>query len=734
MNQFEGLMLLAGLSLGLVLAGYWLGSFLEAADPAIRLAFAPLAGLGCMLLGVSAVNFFMPLSTGWSLLCLAPIVVTLALPRSRKLLAQDLGWLRRERGAAGLAVLGAAFLAVILWPMLSDGQCVYYDGTSNHDSFFWISGAEHLKRHTYMVAAAPNATQPLTNGVFAFTGWRPIWGRMGAEGMLALVSSLSWTSPLKVYLYGTACLFLPWAAALFLAVRTFYAERLPWVTRAALLVIQPVFVFYYSNANLPNLLGALMGAAAVVATAQILQPAGGSARAAIAWWGLLVLSLHGLACTYPEMVPFVLLPCGLLWLRRWFLRNAGAARPCAGVAAAVVASAGLNPATTIRALYGFHASYLAGRANQNWSNIFEAVRPADFFPAFTTLSVTATVEIEAWLGMLLTAVLVAALALAWWRARDRFGAVAAFAGSIALAAYTAATGFNYGWQKTAQFAGVFLAAAVPVAIFDALGSAGGASVLRRTLARAGLVLAGGFLGFALVMNCRELFKTSQRKVISQDWFRLREQSQTTLHDAPVLVDSATFRMGFFYSMWSAYFLPESRLYFGVRGDEGGGYLRSGIIREGAQPIPPPRAILAGRAWADAFDADSPRLLVGREYAVLERSNRVLALQGVHPLYGLPEYSSNRMEMEIVPHSPASLSFDLNPRERADRVPGTWRIERKADGVGDFSAAVSGPPPWRIKIPLVAGRSNRVTAAFSPGIKGTEPYPFILGGLRVENQP
>jgi hypothetical protein len=735
MNQFEGLLLLLGLSAGLLLAGYWLAARLETAAPSTRLAVAPLAGLGCLLFAVSVVNFFVPLAGAGALLCLAPIGVTLSWPSSRKRLWRDLAAVASAPGVWWLAALGTIFLIFLLWPMLSDGQCVFYDGTSNHDSFFWISGAEHLKRHSYMTPPLVSATQPLTNTAAAFTTLVPAWGRMGAEGLLALASSVSWTSPLKLYLYATACLFLPWLSAVFLSAKAFYSGRLSFGTKAVLVSLQPIFIFYYSNANLPNLLGALTGAAAVLATQQIFVAAAGPSREFRAWWVLLVLSLHGLECSYPEMVPFVLLPCGLLWLRPWFARRSPPPwRACGWVAGALPAAVLLNPVTTMRAVHGFASSFEAARANQGWANLLEPVDLAGFVPALTTLSISAARHLGSGLGGLVTLVLVAALGLAWWRARDRFGVLAAFAGSIVLAAYTLATGFSYGWQKTVQFAGVFFAAAFPAAAFDAQVSAGRAPGIRRWLARASLALTVGFLVFAVLMSCRDIAKWSSRKVISQDWFLLRDKSRGELRDAPVLVEAGTFQMSFFYSMWSAYFLPESRLYFGARGDENGGYLRGNIVQEGVQRIPEPQAVLVGRPWAGSFDANSPRLVAGREFALLEKSNRVLAMKGVYPLYGLPDFTSTLIDLDILPHSASSLSFKLTPRGRADWPAGTWEVSRQVAEAGPFSAEVSGPPPWRIKVPLVSGQRNRVTVTLTTVSKSAEPYPFILGDLRVENQP
>ncbi len=86
------------------------------------------------------------------------------------------------------------------------------------------------------------------------------------ETLLALFSGLAGTTPLHICLYFAAALFLPWLAAVYLAVTTFFRTELSRGSLAALVLLQPIFVFFYANSNLPNLLGAILGAMTVIAT------------------------------------------------------------------------------------------------------------------------------------------------------------------------------------------------------------------------------------------------------------------------------------------------------------------------------------------------------------------------------------------------------------------------------------------------------------------------------------
>jgi hypothetical protein len=734
MNQIEGLLILIALPTGLLLTGYWLAALLERENPLERLAFALPCGLGLLLAAVAAINFFHPLAGAWAYACLSPALLTLIFPRGRTGLGRDL--LAVWRAAPRPVLLAAVFFFVLLlWPVLLTPASLFYDGTSNHDSFFWIAGAEHLKRHTYMELPVISATQPLTNQASALIGWQPAWGRMGTEGLLALASSAAGVSPLKLYLYATASLAVVWFAMVYLALRTFVTEKPAVVTGAVLVSLQPIFVFFYGNANLPNLLGALTGAATIIAVERAMRAEVGASVEFTAWAALAALSLHGLLCSYPEMGPFVLLPCGLLWLRPWFTRGRrGFWRTGCLTAIVLLAGLALNPATTIRAVYGFLASFSIARADTNWANLFNPLDAAEFFPALVTLSVSGAKELDWWFGGALSALILGVFGLVVWRSRDRYGLFAGLAGSLALAGYTLVTHFAYGWQKTVQFSGIFFALAFPAAAIDVLWGLRRGPVRTPRLATAALGGLGIFLAYATVMNCRDIYKWSDRKVISADWFALRDVSRASLHEAPVLVEAATFRMAFFHGMWAAYFLSDSQIYYGARGEESGGYLRSGVVNEQNQEIPSPAAVLVGHDWADAFDANSPRLYTGREFALLQKGNRVFKLAGVFPLNGVPDHVSGAATMEILPHSTSNLLLELAPRTKAGWPAGAWRVTRRTEGAEDFSATVTGASPWRLVIPLVAGRRNEVTLTLA-GISGPPGnVSFLIRSLRIEDSP
>src|ERR1019366_2931522 len=99
MNQIEGILLLTGIPLVLLLAGYWLAAAFARNDVPTRLSVALLTGITSLLLAVSIVNFFLPLSglAAWG--CLAPLFGSLCWRKSRALFLQDLRALWGSRSA-----------------------------------------------------------------------------------------------------------------------------------------------------------------------------------------------------------------------------------------------------------------------------------------------------------------------------------------------------------------------------------------------------------------------------------------------------------------------------------------------------------------------------------------------------------------------------------------------------------------------------------------------------------
>lgn len=732
MNPLAGLVFICAVATLILLSGYWLNALELVASGAERLALAALAGLAALLLLVAVVNFFLPLSGLGMGLCLLPAAVTLGWPRARRQLWADLRGTLCSRAGGLVLALAAGFLAALLGPALTDWQALFYDGTTNHDSYIWITAGEFLQHHTYMDQLARSDTQPWMNLAEDNLGWDPRRGQLGAETLLALFSSLVATTPLHTILYLGAALFLPWCAGVYLTVTTFFRTQISPPALAGLVLLQPIFVFYYANSNLPNLFGTIMGATVVIATERALRAE--TRRHVLGWSGLLGLGFHGLLAVYPEMVPFTLLPAGLLWLRPWFARRWEVVRANGGlVAAAFAAGTVIHPAVTWRAWRGFTYSFRTARTEDIFGNLFEPLNAAEFVPGFATLSIPAALSLGWVLGLGLTLMLAAAAAAGWWRARDRVGALFMLAGTALLMAYTLVTGFKYGWQKSIQFGGIFVAASLTAPLFDALLEEWRRTDWRRRAAAACLAGIVVFFAVGTARNFGQIYEWRRQKILSRDWFELRGLSESVLREQPVLVEAASFRMPFFHSMWSAYFLNSSRIYYARRGGEGGGYLRLGMRDESAVPGGRPAAVLVGRRWAECFDANSPRQLAGREYVLLRAANRVTNLTGVYPTNGYPDHASRHFSIELTPHSASRLRLVLAPYKTQLWPQATWRIVNRS-AAGETARELAGPPPWHLDVALAAGVPQTVECEVVGPADTSQPWPFAVRSVTIESMP
>ncbi len=595
------LLLLAALPLALLLNGYALAARLHSFTPATRLAVALLAGLFVLSFSLSIANFFLPLSAFVSALCFWPAAAPLFHHPTRAQLQHDIAHTLRSRKSLFALALAVLSLAALVSPELSRPGLVFYDASANHDAYFWISGAKRLQAHTYMEIAAVDPAHPWANITAAFSGWQPQWGRVAAENLLAAVASLTVRDPVEIYLAATAALLPAWIAAAFLVVTTFWLHRLGWLATAALVLFQPLFLFSRNNGNLPNLFGALAGAATVVAFSRTLARSPDRP----AWLAFLVLAIHALFHSYPELLPFIAIPCVLLFLRH--LRE-----PHASFTPLLIALAlgfFLNPATSVRAFHGLLHSITVARIDIDWIDIFAQLHAFQYAPALATLSIPAALFLGPTWCLLASLLLLAALVIAVRHAHDRFAAAASLSGGALLLVYTLLADFSYGWQKSAQFSALFLAAVLPVAVSPRFTSAAITALFRASLL--------AFFACAVVFHALEQHKWSQRKALTHDWLALRDSQSSTRLEA-VRVEPATFPYPFFYSMWAAYFLPDTPIVFGAH-QHPAGYLRKTILRADAPDAPPASALLVGRPHLPASSPNVP-LFEAADFSLIKSAN------------------------------------------------------------------------------------------------------------------
>jgi hypothetical protein len=408
------------------------------------------------------------------------------------------------------------------------------------------------------------------------------------------------------------------------------------------------------------------------------------------------------------------------------------------VAGAILAGFAINWVTTVRAVHGFLTSFAAARADSQWGNLFGPLIGPEFLPTLTTLIVSASTFLDVGLGVPLSLFIVILLVLVLRRARDPLGLGMALAGSVALLAYTAGTGFVYGWQKTVQFGGIIIGALFPAGGLLVLQQLwrDAAPGLRRQAVVAAMVVLALYYGYATYKGAHDTYSWARSKDIQREVFDLRDSRVKELNGGRVLVIAESFRMAFFDGMWAAYCLPHADLIYSARGHEAGGYLRASVLTYSPGDQPPPDAIYVSRAWADSIDANSDRLIDGKTFAVLRETNHVLGLEGFYPENGVPNGVFPHATLTLRPHADSWLHLTLVPQSGISLPSAVVLVvcRRAASDQPVFQTRLEGAPPWRLTVPLQAATANRIEIDVAVATPANGKPPLHVGPLRITNQP
>lgn len=740
MNALTALAYAGATAAALFVSGYAVVGWFPASARSTRLLAAPMAGLALVLWNVSVINAFVPLRAGAAWLSLWPVAVVLLTGRVRALGLGDVRAAAADRRVRAVAAGTLVLVALLLWPLVSFPDLVFFDGTSNHDNFFWVLGAEYLRSHVYLQPGDMSSLPTVFQTVPAFLGPAPAWGRMGAEGLTAAFSAVLGTSPIRWYVGGTVALVIPWLAAVLALVRSIgWLPRSPWVLGAGC-ALQPLCFFFLANGNLPNLLGAIGGGALLWAVH--LASAGDRSERRLGF-GLIALSVHGILVSYPEIMPFAALPAGLLVL--W--RAAGAGGAAGGTLIARLAAAGalgllLNGWTVLRAWRGFASAFAAARADEGWPNLFADLSPASWLPALLTLATDPMEQFGPSGGAVTSIVLVAMSAFALRRASQRPLALVSLTGCATLVAYTLATDFSYGWQKAAQFAAVPLAAWYPFGV--AAPWARPTETHRRILAGAAVVALWVPAGWGVYDLAAKARTIAADKGVTSTMLALRDAPPGG-PQTPLLVEGRTFRMPYFQSMWAVYVLAGNRLEFPAAASQDGGYLADSVTRRPADAAAPVVAGYFGREWADAFSTGLPRWSEDRLHAVLPRWNNVEIGTGFLPshaaqgLKGVPRLAGRRFELVIQPLQDAIFTLRLRAMGPG-REAWAGEIVREGDAVHPSSTVRTSADArgvMEFQLPVPAGAAHRIRGVFrqvGDAARTDSDYPFAVERIRVYASP
>lgn len=698
-----------------------------------RLLLAPVSGLALQLWSVSVINLAWPLTQTASLLVLWPVVLVFVVPKLRRTLIDDLAAAASNARARAAAAGMVAIALALVVPLMAYPDLVFFDGTSNHDNFFWVVGAEYLQSSLYSIHHHSPELPRWLGVVPVILGLEPAWGRIGAEAWGAAMSGVVGTLPIRWYTGGVAALVLTWVTTtLALARATGWLPRTVLGTMAGC-ALQPLLVFFIFNGNLPNLLGTLCGGGLLVAARFAVGADESLRRLGII---LIPLLLHATLVSYPEVAPFVGLPAALVVVGAWIRPRIPypRSRMIGHITAAVLGGLLINPISTWRAFHGFLASFAFARADGGWPNIFSVLSPLSYFPASLTLATNLLDDWSPIWGAVWTLLLLASVALAWRCARDRWLAVASISGFLALVIYTLATDFSYGWQKASQFSGLALAALFPFGVMSGWMNA----PIRLRLVKLAGAAACCFLAFrAAHSHVQFAIRVAAEKGITATMLDVRESALGRTPD-PVLVIGDTFRAPYFQSMWAMYLFSNGEILCPEGAAHDGGYLTDHVGRYDPTHPPPNAGHYIGREWADAFCTDLERTAQDRVYALLPTINHVRLLQGFDPrhdlggLKGVPKLAGRALKLAVRPVHDGVLELTLRPFDRDQRWSGTLMTRAAAE---TRSSAILADPDGRlvIRAELMAGIETLVEVDLStdtPAGRLHGEYPFAVEQIRL----
>ncbi|HYP16766.1 MAG TPA: hypothetical protein VEQ65_06100, partial [Opitutus sp.] len=165
----------------------------------------------------------------------------------------------------------------------------------------------------------------------------------------------------------------------------------------------------------------------------------------------------------------------------------------------------------------------------------------------------------------------------------------------------------------------------------------------------------------------------------------------------------------------------------------GGYLADTVRRESPADGAAPHAVLVSRAWAETFDANSPRAFSGRDVVLLEKANRVWRLDGFDPTEGIPQKLSRTASIELTPHSSSELQLTLAAADSNAAGSVRWQITRRLGHVRPQVFEVSGRGPWTIAVPLVGGQTQRLEFTATAD-SSAAPEHYTVSALRIVGVP
>ena len=610
----------------LLLIGYPLTRASRAIDGAERLPWALILGICAMIVYVRTVNSLASIDRTMPFIAVS-IVAWLAYHWRRKALRDLLvGDLRSFNLAMSLCWLVALMLLVVALnlPVLRH-HALLFEYSPNNDAIYYITNARWMLGHSFSEAVTYSADKPLFFIAKDFFGKAPILGRVGAEGLLSFVSTLTGRDPsIHFQAMQTVALVAGVAISALLLPRRVAS----FITRPTLagpliiisVVFAPALIQIPINSSFANAYGVVMMTAFVLISLRsptrrmdVLQP----------------LLFAGLLATYPELVPISLVILGAVLLFELMFHSQSLREVFARgirILVAVVTAVIMLPWISIFALKVLKTVYfVASTRGASWPDPYVGLSVPQLFIATLTTSRSFAGMLPDALIIIVGVLLCLAIARSLQRSRDSAFTCGVALALLAFLGYIFDKEFNYGKLKILEYFSLFLTPSLIVA-FGFANTRIGRNRLDQLLSYTALLVVVSMNVDASYFLLKQGMHTAKNRYIAKDFIDAVRAADNRPEHRFLAVKFAM--QPYFYSMWTSYFSHEPVVFSGDFGS--GGYLASFTDAHPAAPYDAVTAVIADKV-AVSFPELGVTVLghYGRFFLIDQRDSSQLLPKGLY---------------------------------------------------------------------------------------------------------
>ncbi|MBB3225865.1 hypothetical protein FHW69_000455 [Luteibacter sp. Sphag1AF] len=522
-----------------------------------------------------------------------------------------------------LCILGIVMAVVLCNLPIPLYGAILFEGTSNHDSIYYVTNARWMMAHASTETLAYSPLDPFYSiSRFFFADHAPL-GRIGSEALLGFVSSVARRDPVYLYNPMQAVATATGIFALYALLPHNVATMMKRISLrsacvAISLALAPAAMQMVLNSNFANAFGTILLTAFVVF----------ACRSRPAWLDPIpAVIFAALLATYAELAPIGLGVVGSIMLCTWLLREATFTEAVVrGVRILCVVALGAIVFFWISssAIWVIKGAYFeASTQGTAWGDPYAGLKGPRYLVAFltTTRGVLEHIPKGAiWLSIL---VVIASALLARREKKEEPFYIGVALGFLVLAGMIVFKEFNYGKMKIAEYFSLFLPPMMLFAVARAPGTRKRWSGALSTLA---LVLIAGLhisCAYAMVMQSLNF---GEKKHINTDLMTISAAASAHANGRPI---SARFtEQPYFFSMWFTYFAKTPVVFSNDFG--GGGYLASYTNDHPAAPFESaPLAVGQDEYMRAASFPAEPVLTRGRFTVIdLEHGSR-FSVSGLH---------------------------------------------------------------------------------------------------------